>query len=275
MNNRRKQKVDDAVNELVQANLLLVVHCLKDFARYLSHSENCISVMDLIAEGNIGLMNAARKFNVDYTSEDFKQHKNPISFSTYACKCIKTAMRRALKASRFIHVPEHHFSYWTKIQHLQELHGESLTDNMIIEELEITPSRLKMLRKSRECKTSGLEDIVDQDGESRWFDIVPNPNAECPQREAALSDLRKHLIEEINTLPPRTQKMISMMFLEERKTTLGDLSQRFGVSRERCRQICAKGLQTLKKQIESKFNITEDFAITGLSNAFDNLEMVA
>ncbi|OVE74391.1 hypothetical protein BVX94_00475 [bacterium B17] len=275
MKGRRKQKVEDAVNELVQANLLLVIHCLKDFSKFITHSENCISVMDLVAEGNIGLMNAARKFNVEYTSDDSIKHKNPISFSTYACKCIKTSMRRALKSSRFIHIPEHHFSYWTKIQNLQEAHGDDLTDEMIIDKLDITPSRLKMLRKSRQCKTSGLEDISEFDGESRWYDVVPNPNAECPEREAALSDLRKHLLEELSTLPPRTQKMISMMFLEERKTTLGDLSQKFGVSRERCRQICAKGLQTLKKQIEEKFNIGEDFAMAGLRSSFESLEMVA
>jgi RNA polymerase sigma-32 factor len=272
---KSKAKVENAVNELVQANLLLVIHCLKDFAKYITLSGNCISVMDLVAEGNIGLMNAAKKFNVEYSSGDEKAHKRPISFSAYACKCIKTAMRRALKSSRFIHIPEHHFAYWTKINKLQELHGDDLTDEIIVEQLEITPSRLAMLKKSQQCKTSGLEEISECDGQSRWFDVMPNPKAECPERQAALSDLKKHLLEEISTLPPRTQKMLSMMFLEERKTTLGDLSQRFGISRERCRQICAKGLQTLKNQIETKFSVKDDFSPARVDNIFSSLEMVA
>lgn len=250
VNSRDAGAIESAVDELVQSNLLLVVHCLKDFARYLEAPGARISYMDLVAEGNIGLVNAARNF--DATCGKGKKSRKRIRFSTYACKSIKNAMRRALKLSRFIHIPEHHFSYWTRIKELEDKYGDALTDDMLQKDLNVGEAKLDMLKQSAETRTSLLDDFsVDRDGAS-WSETIGDQHQPNPCDETERQDLRKFLVNELACLPERTQRMIALLYFDHNVSTYSDLARRFGVSKERCRQVCTQGLTTLRKRLESR-----------------------
>ena len=253
LTSRSHKRIEAAVNELVQANLLLVVHCLKDFSKYLESPSSRITHMDLIAEGNIGLMKAARSFNASHGVDYHDSKKSHVRFSTYACKSIKNAMRRALKLSRFIHIPEHHFSYWGKMKAMEEQYGKELTDDMLRDDLGVGAAKLEMLKQSHNSATALLDDLPQDDG-GAWSDFMEDKNSTNPLHEVDRSDLRGFLVEEIDHLPARTQKMITMMYLDEGRTTFADLSKIFGVSKERCRQVCAQGLKAMRLRVEAKWD---------------------
>ncbi|MDP6523668.1 MAG: sigma-70 family RNA polymerase sigma factor [Kiritimatiellia bacterium] len=253
LTSRSHKRIEKAVNELVQANLLLVVHCLKDFSKYLESPGARITHMDLIAEGNIGLMKAARNFDARHGSEDAEKRTSRIRFSTYACKSIKNAMRRALKLSRFIHIPEHHFSYWGKIKAMEEEHGETLTNDMLQKDLGVGAAKLGMLKQSQNSATALLDDLPQESG-GAWSDFMEDKNCMNPRSEVERSDLRGYLEKEIQHLPERTQRMVTMMYLDPERTTFADLSKIFGVSKERCRQVCAQGLKALRLRVEAKWD---------------------
>lgn len=251
---KNKEQVEAAIDELVNANLRLVIHCVKSFTSFINSSRTTITVMDLIAEGNLSLVKAAQNFNPSYQTGE---HSEPIRFSAYACKCIKNAMRKAFRKARFIHIPDHHYGYWKRIKELTDEHSEDLSDDMLQEKLDIGASRLETIKQGLQSSTVMLEDIVYEDGESHWSDFIPNENAVNPHEETGTSDLRAYLTKQLHVLPPRTREMISLMFLSEHKPTLHDLSMRFGVSKERCRQVCARGLQLLRKEMQSTWDHVE------------------
>ena len=143
---KRAAEIEKAVTELVNANLRLVVHCLRDFNSYLNNPAVSISRMDLICEGNIGLMKAARKYNPDFRSDNTVYETGP-TFSSYACTNIKSSMQRAVKLSRFIHIPEYHFSYWARLDELNR--DVEITDLEIMDKLDISEEKLRTLRKGR------------------------------------------------------------------------------------------------------------------------------
>lgn len=247
---RRARTVDRAVNEMVEANLLLVVHCLKDFARFLEFPNVRITNMDLIAEGNIGLLNAARNFDAERAGGE----AGGVRFSTYACKSIKNAMRRALKLSRFIHVPEHHFSYWTRMKALEDEYGHAMEDNALKETLGVNTAKLKMLQQSQESGTTLFEDMSPDSGSGNIYDLIEDEKSENPGVEAERRDLRRFLVEELFHLPLRTRKMLTLIYFDERAMTFSELSGLFGVSKERCRQLCARGLETLRERLVARID---------------------
>ena len=112
---KKDEYVEAAVDELVRSNLRLVVHCVKGFSSFTRSSKTSITLMDLIAEGNLALVKAAQNFNPNYQTEE---HAQPIRFSGYACKCIKNAIRKAFRKARFIHIPDHHYGYWKQIKEM-------------------------------------------------------------------------------------------------------------------------------------------------------------
>ena len=254
---------EEAVEELINANLRLVVHCLKDFDKHLGSASVRITRMDLIAEGNIGLMKAARKF--DATHSDSAESNATVRFSTYACKCIKNRMRRALKLSRFIHIPEHHFSYWSKMEALREDFGADVSDDTMREHLDVSEDVMGLLKQSAVSRTCLLEDLTSNDSDGGdWHDFIPNDAATCPAEETGLNDLRSFLMAEMRKLPPRTRSMLSMMyFSEHRNTTLKDLSRKYGISSERCRQVCAQGIARLRRQMMGRVKLI-DPAVAGM-----------
>ncbi|MDI6775257.1 MAG: sigma-70 family RNA polymerase sigma factor [Verrucomicrobiota bacterium] len=246
---RHGRTVEKAVDEMIHANLLLVIHCLRDFKKFLDFPGIHITAMDLIAEGNIALMTAVRQYDEEYVS---KASGRPVKFSAYACGIIRNRMRRALKMARLIRVPEQHFAYWSKMRQLEEEHGEDMSDEFLMDKLGVGASKLRKLRQSFESRVSMLEDIAGEDGESQWADLIPSTTAVPPDCEVDCRDMNRFLQNELDRLPDRTQQMISQAFLDEKRASLGDLSEQFGVSRERCRQVLAKGLTTLRARIESR-----------------------
>jgi RNA polymerase sigma-32 factor len=256
-----EKKTEEAVAELIHGNLLLVVHCAREFSKFLGPTTNSINMMDLIAEGNIALMNAARRFDASYSSsEATSRSSTPIKFSTYAYTSIRRAINRALKLSRFIHIPEHHFTYWSKINKIKDTEGDTLTDDSLAASLQIAPSKLTMLKHGHTVKTTALEDLCTDDSSAHWSDKVPCKDMMTPDAEVGLRDLRSFLLQQMKALPDRTCEMLSMMFLSESKPTLNTLSRHFGVSSERCRQICSRGLEMLREQLTQ--TLTPDHAST-------------
>jgi RNA polymerase sigma factor (sigma-70 family) len=260
INSRDSKQAEEAISELIHANLRLVVHCLKDFDRFLSASAVRITRMDLIAEGNIGLMKAAQRFNAAFTDEkDEAASERPnVRFSTYACKCIKSRMRRALKLGRFIHIPEHHFSYWTEMESLRQEHGDMLSDDFMREKLDVSDEVLGLLKASSKSGICMLEDLAAQETEGGgWHDFIPNEAATCPAHETGRNDLREFLFAEMHSLPPRTRSMLSLLYFNDHAPTLRELAGKYGISSERCRQVCAQGLQRLRRQMVSRRHLIE------------------
>jgi len=260
-NSEVSQNQETAIDELIHANLRLVVHCLKDFEKRLSSPSARITRMDLIAEGNIGLMKAARRFNATHTGNNENQTTkiSPIRFSTYACKCIKNRMRRALKLARFIHIPEHHFGYWSKMESLKSDCDGQISDESMRKQLDVSEDVMGLLKQSSTSKTCMLEDLSSHENEGGgWHEFIPNTSATCPAEETGLSDLRSFLFGEMSKLPPRTQNMLSMMYFNDKKhITLKDLSRKYGISSERCRQVCSQGIERLRRQMSGRINLID------------------
>jgi RNA polymerase primary sigma factor len=258
-NSEVSQNREQAIDQLIHANLLLVVHCLKDFEKRLNSPSARITRMDLIAEGNIGLMKAARRFNATHNDNDNDTKSSPIRFSTYACKCIKNRMRRALKLARFIHIPEHHFGYWSKMQSLSNDHDGAISDETMRKQLDVSEDVLGLLKQSSTSKTCMLEDLSSRENDGGgWHEFIPNTSASCPAKETGLNDMRSFLFTEMSKLPPRTQNMISMMYFNEKKhVTLKDLSRKYGISSERCRQVCSQGINRLRRQMSGRMKLID------------------
>lgn len=260
---KKKEYVEAAVDELVRSNLRLVVHCVKSFSSFIGTSRTSITIMDLIAEGNLALVKAAQNFNPGYQTED---HAEPIRFSAYACQCIKNAMRKAFRKARFIHIPDHHYAYWKQLKELSDNQTETVSDKVLQEKLDIGSSRLKTIKLGLQSNTVMLEDFTYDDGDAHWSDFMEDSNAINPHSEADHTDLRAYLMDQMETLPPRTKEMLSLMFLSDHKPTLHDMSLIFGVSKERCRQVCARGLATLKNQMRSTWDHIEHAELFSTGN---------
>ena len=261
---RDSRKVEAAVEELVLANLRLVVHCLKEFRSALKSPSASLTEMDLIAEGNIALMCAARGFDAHHTSGGGANGAS-ICFSSYACRCIKRRMRRALRESRLIHIPERHFNYWTEIEAMRSEGGGAPSDEAILDELEISPEVLGLLRQSAQRHVCRLEDMLgDEDGEGKWEDVIADDRSICPSEMAARNDSRRLLQKELSRLPARTRHVVESLFLNDEWPTLAELAERLGISSERVRQVCADGLQRLRRQMSTR---AEHFLPSGLRKA--------
>jgi RNA polymerase primary sigma factor len=252
---KNDEQVEAAVNELIHANLRLVIHCQKEFEKYRASSR--LSIMDLIAEGNIGLMKAAQKFNSAAHSHGGQTGRDPIRFSTYACKCIKSHMIRAIKKARFIHIPEHHFSYWGEIEKLQHENDNKLSDNELCDLMDLSSDALAFIKMSAGSGVCRLEELTAEDSDNSWCDFIANEDAPCPADEVERQDLRAFLFSEMSNLAPRTKQIITMLYFNESSPTLKDLSRMFGISSERCRQICVQGLTRLRRQMFARRHAIE------------------
>ncbi len=243
------EQVEAAVNELIQSNLRLVIHCQKEFDKHLNSGSARMSALDLIAEGNIGLMKAARNFNTAFHPNGKKPIGTAVRFSTYACKCIKSHMLRAIKKSRFIHIPEHHFSYWTEMDALHRENGERMSDRALQKHMELSEEALSLIKLSARTGVSMLEDLPPAEDDSNWNDFIADDDTALPCEEAETHDLRAFLNEEMESLAPRTRQIIAMLYFNDNAPTLKEISGIFGISSERCRQICMKGLALLRRQL--------------------------
>ena len=231
-----------ARNELIEANLRLVVNIAK------RHIGKGMFFLDLIQEGNLGLMKAVEKFD----------YRMGYKFSTYATWWIRQAITRAIAdQARTIRIPVHMVETIHKVsratrQLLQELGREPTTDE-IAERLEMTGERVREILKIAQDPVS-LETPIGEEEDSHLGDFVEDTDTPSPAETASYSLLREELCNVLRTLTPREEQVLKLRFglVDGRSHTLEEVGKEFDITRERIRQIEAKAFRKLRHPSRAK-----------------------
>ena len=240
---KRIEKGDnDAKNQLSAANLRLVVSIAK---RYVGRG---MQFLDLIQEGNLGLIKAVEKFD----------YRKGYKFSTYATWWIRQAITRAIAdQARTIRIPVHMVETINKLirvsrQLIQEKGRDPLPEE-IAEAMNISVERVREIMKISQEPVS-LETPIGEEEDSHLGDFIPDEDAPAPSERAAYTLLKEQIAEVLETLTPREQKVLQLRFglIDGRSRTLEEVGKEFDVTRERIRQIEAKALRKLRQPSRRK-----------------------
>ena len=234
---------NEAKTALVNANLRLVVSIAK---RYHGHAG--MTFLDIIQEGNLGLMKAAEKFD----------HTKGYKFSTYATYWIKQSISRAVaEQSRTIRIPVHMLEVANKVakvhKQLTQILGREPSVEEIAEEMEIPVDKIKTVYEMQR-DTLSLDSKVNDEDDANIGDLVADNHAVSPLAACIQEDNKNMILNILATLSPREKEVMVLRFglEDDQPKTLEEIGSVFGVTRERIRQIEAKALRKLRNPIRSK-----------------------
>lgn len=246
---KRIKRGDKSAREhMIKANLRLVVKIARDY-------ENLgLPLLDLINEGNIGLMKGVERFDP----------KKGAKLSTYASWWIKQAIKRALaNQSKTIRLPVHVVDKVAHIRRaemrLREVLDREPTDEEVASELGLDAKRVRRYRQASRAPVS-LDAPIGDDENDRVSEVVADPNATLPSEQLVYESDNALVQEILATLPQREREILEMRFglADGKERTLEEVGERFGVTRERIRQIQEQALKTIRKTMEKRDQPADD-----------------
>jgi RNA polymerase primary sigma factor len=231
-----------AAKRLVESNLRLVFSIAK------KHINQHMELLDLIQEGNLGLIKAVKKFD----------YRRGYKFSTYATWWIRQAVSRAIaNKSRTIRIPVHALrnitDLWKVKQQLSQQYGREVSYKEIGKEIDLSPSKVKELLSNAQIPAS-LDNPVNKESDAKLVDIIEDHNTEAPLEAATRQSLKEQICEVLDSLSQRERKVLELRFGidTDRSRTLDEIGRIFNVTRERIRQIEGKAIRRLRHPSRSK-----------------------